>query len=414
MSEAAAAMMETENSVQAVSPAKTTRLTLRLIRASDPISRVELATRIGVNRSTITEICNPLIAAGFLSEVPIPTAENGVRLQGRPRVGLTLNDSDSLFAGVNIGVRRTQVGIATLNNRVLDETEFDTPSEAIEALALIKENIKRFCASVPNRKLKIIGVSIPGVTDSERRKLIYAPHLGWKNIDIAGALEKEKRSMNADFRVIVENDATAAASYEARVRLGKSDAGLLNDFVLIRSGTGIGVGMVLEKEVYRGTGKIQGLAGEFGHMTIVAGGKACVCGNRGCWERYASASSAASLYSGDRLSASGKPDLRFLDIVRLAEAGEIRAQRTLEKIGEYLGIGIANMLAGIGIPQIIISGRLVYGWKFINRSMSDAIKLSMAGKIKGWSIEPGEPRGAGLGGALEVAFDEYVNRGFSA
>jgi predicted NBD/HSP70 family sugar kinase len=414
MHEATATAMQAENTVQTVNPAKTARLTLRLIRASEPISRVELATRISVNRSTITEICNPLIAAGFLSEIPISQAENTVRLQGRPRVGLILNDSNSLFVGVNIGVRRTQVGIATLNNKILGETEFDTPPEPVAALALIKEHIKKFCAEVPDRKLKIIGVSIPGVTDSERRKLIYAPHLDWKNIDIAGALEKENRAMNTDFRVIVENDATAAASYEARVRLGKSDSGLLNDFVLIRSGTGIGVGMVLDKEVYRGTGKIQGLAGEFGHMTIVAGGKTCVCGNRGCWERYASASSAASLYAGDRPLANGKSNLRFLEIVKLAEAGEIRARRTLEKIGEYLGIGIANMLAGIGIPQIIISGRLVYGWKFINKSMSDAIKLSMAGKIKGWSVEPGEPRGAGLGGALEVAFDEYVNRGFSA
>lgn len=87
-------------------------------------------------------------------------------------------------------------------------------------------------------------------------------------------------------RVIVENDSTAAAAYEARVRLGKNSDGLLKDFVLIRSGTGIGVGLVLDNEVYLGSGETQGFVGEFGHMTIVAGGKPCVCGNRGCWERY--------------------------------------------------------------------------------------------------------------------------------
>ena len=410
----ATATAVSKNANHPVSPAKTTRLTLRMIRAAQPVSRVELATRIGVNRSTITEICNPLISAGFLSETPIPSAENGVRLQGRPRIGLSFNDSDTLFAGVSIGVRRTQVGIATLRDEILYETDFDTPSQPNAALAMIKENIKRFCANVPNLKLKMIGISIPGITDSERRKLIYAPHLGWKDVDIASALETEKRTLSTDFRVIVENDATAAATYEAKVRLGKSDSSSSNDFVLVRSGTGIGVGLILDKEVYRGSGEIRGFAGEFGHMTIVAGGKNCVCGNRGCWERYASASSAASLYSGDRPTMNGKTNLRFLDIVKLAEAGEIRAQRTLEKIGEYLGIGIANVIAGIGIPKIIISGRLVYGWNFIHKSLSDAVKISMVGKIKGWSVEPGEPTGAGLGGALEVAFDEYVIRGFTA
>lgn len=391
---------------QTVNPAKTARLALRLIRASQPISRVELATRLGVHRSTITEICNPLIASGFLAEAPISVTD-GFRPQGRPRIGLTMADSNSLFAGVSIGVRRTQVGIATISNEILSETDFATPDDPLETLALIKSEIEQFRAEIPDNELKIIGVSIPGVTDSSRQKLLYAPHLGWKDIDIAGVLEE-----TFGCRVIVENDATAAALFEAKMQLGKTSSSLLNDFVLIRSGTGIGVGLVLDNEVYRGSGKIQGLAGEFGHMTIVAHGKSCVCGNRGCWERYASASSAVPLYLGDRLQSGQNSNLRFLDIVKKAEAGEIRAQKTLERIGEYLGIGIANVIAGIGIPQIIISGRLVYGWKFINQSLSEAVKLSMAGQIKGWSVSPGEPTGSGLGGALEVAVDDYITQGF--
>lgn len=392
---------------QTVNPAKTARLALRLIRASSPISRVELATRLGVHRSTITEICNPLINSGFLTEVTIPV-KNGARSQGRPRIGLTVADSNSVFVGVSIGVRRTQVGISTIGDEILAETDFVTPEDPTETINLIKSSIKEFCANISDNELKIIGVSVPGVTDSERRKLIYAPHLGWKDINIADILEE-----NFACRVIVENDATAAALFEAKIQLGKTDTKLLNDFVLIRSGTGLGVGLVLDNEVYRGSGTSQGLAGEFGHMTIMAGGKPCVCGNRGCWERYASASSAAPLYLGDRPQSPHSPTLRFLDIVKKAKAGEIRAQRTLERLGEYLGIGIANVITGIGIPQIIISGRLVYGWKFINKSLSEAIKISMAGKIKGWSVAPGEPTGAGLGGALEVAVDEYITHGFT-
>ena len=148
---------------------------------------------------------------------------------------------------------------------------------------------------------------------------MYAPHLGWRDVSIA-------ESLGVSVPVIVENNATAAAIYEAQ-RRRRLDQGLRrsNDFVLVRAGTGIGVGLVLGGEAYRGT---QGayLAGEFGHMTIVAGGKLCPCGNRGCWERYASAGSAVELYLGSRAHAKDRTSLRFRDIVLARRASHERAQ----------------------------------------------------------------------------------------
>jgi predicted NBD/HSP70 family sugar kinase len=167
--------------------------------------------------------------------------------------------------------------------------------------------------------------------------------------------------------------------------------------------------MVIGGEVYRGTGAGRGIAGEFGHMTIVAGGKGCVCGNRGCWERYASAASAATLYLGDRPIRPGESLPRFVEIVAKADAGDNRSRRTLEKIGDYLGIGIANVIMGTGIPRVIISGRLVYGWKFILDPLNDAIRRSIVGNVDGWSVEPGSPSGSALGGALEVVVEEFFN-----
>jgi predicted NBD/HSP70 family sugar kinase len=99
-----------------------------------------------------------------------------------------------------------------------------------------------------------------------------------------------------------------------------------------------------------------------------------------------------------------------VDIVAKANVGDTRSQRTLEKIGDYLGIGIANVIMGIGISRVIISGRLVYGWKFIQAPMKEAINRSMIGKVKGWSVEAGEPVGSAIGGALEVAVEEYLSR----
>jgi len=371
---------------------------LRLIRAAQPITRVDIAERLSIDKSTVTENVKPLIASGVLREDMIP-ADGGNR---RSRV-LSFNDDKVFFAGVNLGVRRSQVGMTTLSGEMTEEIDFETPKTASYALRLAREHVDNLVKKNPDRMLAVVGVSVPGMSDPDRQKLVFAPNLKWKDLDIASALRAHE-----GLRVVVDNDSTAAAMYEARVKIRNSEDGLMSNFILVRSGTGIGVGLVLGSEVYRGSGSVRGIAGEFGHMTIVAGGKPCVCGNRGCWEQYASAASASSLYMGDRPASPGEAAPRFVEIVSKAEVGDVRSRKTLERIGDYLGIGIANVIMGIGIPRVIISGRLVYGWKFIEQPLNEAIRRSIIGKIDGWSVEAGEPAGSALGGALEVAVEEYL------
>lgn len=402
---------------EAATPAKATRMLLRLLRATQPVSRVDLANRLGVHRSTVTEIFKPLIKSGIIREdISGASEEKESQGQGRPAKGLVFNSSKDYFIGVNIGVRHSQVGLTTLSGEILAEDEFVTPATADEALTKVRESIEAFGTGPVSegRTLRTIGVSVPGPTDEDRRILRYAPHLDWANVPIADVLRfksRHKEFSTEDVPIVVENDSTAAAMYEARLKIRASADGLASDFILVRSGTGIGVGLVINNEVYRGTGHSRGIAGEFGHMTIMAGGKPCVCGNRGCWEKYASAAAAASLYTGDRAQHSGTKMPRFVEIVAKAEGGDVRARRTLESMGEYLGIGIANVIMGVGIPHVIVSGRLVYGWKHMREPLSNAIKKSIVGKIPGWTVECGEPKGSALGGALEVAVEEFINRG---
>jgi len=165
--------------------------------------------------------------------------------------------------------------------------------------------------------------------------------------------------------------------------------------------------LVLGGEAFRGTSGAD-IAGEFGHMTIVAGGKACACGNFGCWEKYASAASAVELYTGDSQRAKMRDKLRFTDLVGRAMAGERRAQVTLERVGTHLGIGIGNVICGLGVSNVVLSGELVHGWKFIETSARAAVAMSMAGRLSRWSLEPGDMHGADLGGALEVAIEHYL------
>ena len=372
---------------------------LRLIRAVQPITRTEIAERLRIDKSTVTENVKPLIDRGILCEDVIETGGQG----RRPRMLSFAADKD-YFIGVNIGVRHSQVGVTKLSGEVIAEVEFETPKDVGPTLDLVSKNIGSLRDKHVDGELRMIGVSVPGMTDSLRRELIYAPNLGWRSVSIAEHIQKF-----ANAPVVVENDSTAAATYEARLKVRDTEDGNASNFVLVRSGTGIGVGLVIGGEVYRGTGAGRGIAGEFGHMTIVAGGKSCVCGNRGCWERYASAASAATLYLGDRPIRPGETLPRFVEIVAKAENGDVRSRRTLEKIGDYLGIGIANVIMGTGVPRVIISGRLVYGWNFIAEPLNEAIRRSIIGNVDGWSVEPGSPSGSALGGALEVAVEEYLN-----
>ncbi|MEP7074182.1 MAG: ROK family transcriptional regulator [Acidobacteriota bacterium] len=378
--------------------AKKGSLLLRLIRAAQPISRTEIASRLGIDKSTVTENVKPLIAAGIIREETIASESQGRRV----RV-LSFAEDGGYFIGVNLGVRRSQVGCTTLRGEITDEEDFETPADAKMALIQTRRRIREIVDRRKGEKLKYIGVSVPGMTDTQRQTLIFAPNLDWRNVDIA-----KDFSVRSGVKVVVENDSTAAAMYEARLKIRGSEDGLLTNFILVRSGTGIGVGLIIGSEVYRGSGLGRGIAGEFGHMTIVAGGKQCVCGNRGCWEKYASAASAASLYIGDRPLRRGESMPRFVEIVARAANGEVRSKKTLEMIGDYLGIGIANVIMGVGVPRVIISGRLVYAWDFIKEPLNAAIKRSIIGKIDGWSVEAGEPAGAAIGGALEVAVEEYL------
>ncbi|MBS1794441.1 MAG: ROK family transcriptional regulator [Acidobacteria bacterium] len=383
--------------------AKKGSLLLRLIRAAQPITRTEIAQRLEIDKSTVTENVKPLIGAGILREETLEVSGQG----RKPRV-LSFVDDNDYFIGVNLGVRTSQVGMTTLKGEISESDDFTTPADPAAALEMARRRIDELIEDNPGKICRVIGVSVPGLSDVARRRLIYAPNLDWRDVDVAAALRP-----NENVRVVVENDATAAAMYEARLKIRESSDGLMTNFVLVRSGTGIGVGLVIGSEVYRGSGMGRGIAGEFGHMTIVAGGKSCVCGNRGCWERYASAASAATLYLGDRPLRPTESLPRFVEIVSKAENGEIRAQRTLEKIGDFLGIGIANVIMGVGIPRVIISGRLVYGWRFIEKPVREAIERSIIGKTEGWSVEAGEPQGAAIGGALEVAVEEYLTHGLN-
>lgn len=174
-------------------PARTARMLLRVIRAAQPIPKIELARRLDLNRATVTTALRPYLASGLLREEAVqPVVRSGGRV-GRPPVGLSFATDREFFVGINIGVRRSQVGITTLGGEVLEDEDFDTPPGHLNALALIRASVDRLSAKAGGRTLKVIGVSVPGPADSERKRLIYAPRLDWRDVPIEEHLRRGKR-----------------------------------------------------------------------------------------------------------------------------------------------------------------------------------------------------------------------------
>src|SRR5438270_4658616 len=133
---------------------------LRLIRAAQPISRVHIASRLGIDPSTVSENIKPLVANGVLNEETVLDNTG----QRRTRV-LSFNGHSPKFAGVNLGVRHSQVGLTTLRGEITDEIDFETPSDAYKALSLAREHLDAIIRRDTSREIGAIGVSVPGMTD---------------------------------------------------------------------------------------------------------------------------------------------------------------------------------------------------------------------------------------------------------
>ena len=190
-----------------------------------------------------------------------------------------------------------------------------------------------------------VGVGAAGFVSGDRATVVFSPHLSWRNEPLGTAVEQRM-----GLPTVVDNDANAAAWAEWRFGAARGDSHL----VVVNVGTGIGGGLIVDGRLQRGR---YGIAGEFGHMQVVPRGVRCECGNRGCWEQYASGN--ALVREARALIAAGSPvaddllarpggDASALAgplVTEAARDGDPVALELFAEIGDWLGVGIANLAA---------------------------------------------------------------------
>ncbi len=236
--------------------------------------------------------------------------------------------------GVDLGGTKLAVGVIDDAGAVLADTRRETPDGAAAVVDAIAELIEELGA--PARGLPV-GIGAAGFVDAARERVLFAPNLGWSDVPLAAAV-----AARTGGPVVLENDANAAAWAESRFGAGAGASSM----VLVTVGTGIGGGIVLDGALFRGG---FGIAGEFGHLPLVAGGRPCGCGQAGCWEQYA---------SGGALSRAAD-EVGITDVAAAIRNGDPAAIELLAEIGTWLGAGLAAVAAVLDPEVIVVGGGVV-------------------------------------------------------
>jgi predicted NBD/HSP70 family sugar kinase len=342
------------------------RIMLNLVREHQPLSRADLMRRSGLQRSTVSVITEQLISERWLREGAV-----GRALRGRRPTFLHLNENRAGIFGINIQPGMTEIALANLSGHFLAQESMPTPASSEKFVKQVSQRIGELRKAHPHMAYEGIGVSLPGRVDLSSQKLVFAPNLGWREMDLKVQLEHA-----TGLSVDLENAANACALSE--FWFGKH-AEVVRNLVVVTVSEGIGVGMILNGQLVRGT---SGMAGEFGHVTINENGPKCGCGNHGCWEVYASNSAAVRYYSeakssdrNGKTNSSKQPAAKiFENVLQLAEQGDPKAAEALNRMAHYLGKGIAMLIAGLAPDVIVVVGDVARAWDKVGPIVTDVVK----------------------------------------
>lgn len=340
------------------------RIVLNLIRTHQPISRADLARHSGLQRSTVSVIAEQLIKERWITE-----GANGHTPRGRRPRFLHLNKERVGIIGINIRPVTTTLALADLDANFLAQDTLATPADPKQFLAELVPRVHKLMDARPELTYEGIGVSLPGRVDLATKRLVFAPNLGWSDFDLKTPLEKATR-----LPVELENAANSCALSE--ICFGRRAEGLSN-LVVVTVSEGIGCGLILNHQLVQGS---TGTAGEFGHAALVPDGLECSCGNRGCWEMYASNSAAIRYYtqagtaSRGRRPATVENTISFDHLMRLAEQGDAKAVAALEQMAKYLGLGIAPLISGLAPDMIVVVGEVTRAWQRVGPIIRETIR----------------------------------------
>ena len=320
-------------------------IVLELLRREQPIARVDLARKSGLQRSTVSLIIEELQRERWITEgASVQTA------RGRRPTLISLND-DVVILVTDIHPTHAILAVMDLSGRFLTRDVVAIGADPEVAVKALVEQMRVMREAFPARIFEGIGVSLPGRVDPQTQRMLMAPNLSWGEYDLRSRLERE-------LGLQVEMDNAANACLLSEQWFGNLPG--VRNAVLITVSEGIGTSILANGQIVLGQ---DGLAGEFGHVPIDPLGPMCACGSRGCWEIFAS-SRATLRYYAESVSKrkSHTPVGSIQELALLAAQGEAQALAALKRQAEYIAVGLRMITAALSPEVILFAGDLRASW----------------------------------------------------
>ena len=320
---------------------------LHAIHEHQPVSRADLARLTGLQPSTVSVIIGQLIDEGWVLPGTL-----GHLPRGRRPTFVTLNHNNVTLA-IDLRPGKANLAVVDINGRILArdivayEVQDGSTAEPGKAIAHIGRAARTLRAANSDRVFHGLGISVSGRVDQETHRVLFSPNTPWSQIDLHGELQRVLETS-----IEMENAANACL-FSERWFGNFNDA---SNMMVVSVSEGVGTGLLVDGRVVRGRSD---MAGEFGHMAIEETGPVCGCGNVGCWEMFAS-NRAGLRYYRELVPESMLGT--FQELLDLAQAGDLRALRSIDKMMSYLGRGLAMLTAGLAPEVIMIVGECTALW----------------------------------------------------
>jgi N-acetylglucosamine repressor len=327
---------------------------LNAIKAQGAIARTDIAALTGLSPATVTSLTAELIEDGLIYE-----KTEGESRGGRRPILLSLDSKGAYVVGIKLAEDDATLALTDLNADIIArETillgERDPQSISRQLGDGVRAVLDR--AQVKPSQVLGVGVGLSGIIDSQAGVCRVSPHNNWRDVPFAELLETE-----LDCFVYLDNNVNTLTLVEQLYGPGQH----VRDFLLVTVGRGIGLGIVVNGMLYRGS---SGGAGEFGHMVIDPDGFACSCGNRGCLETFAS-----EPWLVQRANLNGLAVTTPEELIAAAQGGNPVARDVLAAGGHVLGQSLATLVNLFNPALIIISGEGVRAGDLMFGPMRDAI-----------------------------------------
>ncbi|MEU2604325.1 ROK family transcriptional regulator [Streptomyces albus] len=380
--------METPGSQSSLHRANLERV-VRAVRMAGSLTQAEIARTTGLSAATVSNIVRELKDAGTVEVTPTSSG-------GRRARAVSLSADAGIVVGVDFGHSHLRVAVGNLAHTVLaEEAEpIDVDASADQGLDRAEHLVRHLVEKSGISPSKIIGVGlgVPGPIDMETGVLGSTAILpGW-----VGTNPRDELAGRLGVPVYVDNDANLGALGEQVWGAGHG----ARDLAYIKVASGVGAGLVINGQIYRGPG---GTAGEIGHITLDESGPVCRCGNRGCLETFT-----AARYVLPLLHSSHGTDLTMTRVVQLAAEGDPGCRRVLADIGRHIGSGVASLCNLLNPSRVVLGGDLADAGDLVLDPVRDSVaRYAIPSAARRLTVLPGElDTRAEVLGALALVLDE--------